>query len=833
MLRLLAPFLLLAVCAPSAAPLAEDRGAVGLRQTLRRLENPYRVLHIVAHPDDEDSGTVTYLSRGVGVDVTIASVTRGESGANLITGDFFDELGVLRTLEFRRAARHYGARLRFTSFADFGYSKNYQETLNHWKPEEVLPDLVRIIREERPHVILSRWRGDARDGHGQHSAAGLLAQRAYEAAADPTRFPELGAPAWRTLKLYADNRREDDDWTVAVDSGVYDPFLGRTYAEVARDGMRAHRSQGAGAAMQAPGPAVRYYKLIASEVGDAEREDSFFDRIAVDRNENLNVAVRWALKAFRADAPEATLPALAQSLRIVRTLDAGLERERLEALLTTAVRQALGLRFDVWVEPPDDGQPRSPFRPVETADVLTPGSSARVSATLHAPESVTVKSIRLLTPPGWQADRQGEGQFMLQLPANAEPTAITWRRDSIWDVQYRYDEDSWGRALPSAPVRGQAAIVVEGETLTLESPLEARYMDRERIQRLRQVAAGPAVSVAFDSTAGVLPSGPGAYEVNVRLEALGDRAIEGALRIEAPQGWRVAPSQHRFELSRPGEERLLSFTVTPSRDAAPDLYELRAVASYGGQESSAGFTRIHHPGLETAYVSRPAVHRVRLMDVAVAPGLEVGYVMGTGDAVPETIRQLGATVTLLDETTLATGDLGQFDVILLGMRAYAARDDVAAHNARLLAYVERGGVLIVQYNTPEYDNNYGPYPYSMTRRPEETAEEDAPVRILEPNHPVFTGPNTITEADFDGWVEQRGSKFLVEWDPRYTALVETHDGDQEPQRGVWLSARHGDGLYIYCALAWYRQLPEAVPGAVRIFANLLSLGAEDAPWRDR
>jgi hypothetical protein len=317
----------------------------------------------------------------------------------------------------------------------------------------------------------------------------------------------------------------------------------------------------------------------------------------------------------------------------------------------------------------------------------------------------------------------------------------------------------------------------------------------------------------------------------VRLEALANRTIDGELRIEAPQGWEVEPPAQRFELTRAGEERLLSVIVTPSADAVMGLHDIRAVASYGGQQSAGSFKRIHHPGLETAYASQPAVHRVRLMDVSVAPDLEVGYVMGTGDAVPDAIRQLGAKVTLLDESALATGDFSIYDVILLGIRAYAARPDLAAHNARLLDYVERGGVLIVQYNTPEYDNNYGPYPYSMTRRPEETAEEDAPVRILEPAAPVFTGPNLITERDFDDWVEQRGSKFLVEWDPRYQALVETHDDGQAPQKGVWLSARHGKGLYMYCALAWYRQLPEAVPGAVRIFANLLSLGAPNASWR--
>ncbi|MCB1020364.1 MAG: PIG-L family deacetylase [Acidobacteria bacterium] len=822
-----------ALPAPAAEPLPEDRGAVGLSQTLRRLDNPYRVMQITAHPDDEDSATLTYLSRGLGADVVLASVTRGESGANLITGDFFDELGVLRSLEFQQAARYYGVRLRFTSFADFGYSKNLDETLKHWEPEQVLADLVRIIREERPHVILSRWRGDPRDGHGQHSAAGLLAQRAYEAAADPHRFPELGLPAWRTLKLYADNRRENDDWTIAIDAGAYDPMLGRTYAQVARDGMRAHRSQGAGASIEEPGPDLHYYKLIASEVGDAERESSVFERIDIERNQNYILAIRSALKAFRADAPELTVPALAQALRVARD-EPGVDRERAEELLTTALTQALGIGFEVRLEPDDDGQPRSPFSPVETPGVLTPTESKRVSATIYAPEDVKVERMRLLAPSGWKVTQTGPQTFAITLPRDAEPTPVHWGRDSIWDVQYRYaDEQPWGTALPPAPVRGEATVSIEGEPVVLVAPLESSYLDRERLQQMRATAVGPSVSVRFLTAAGVLPKAKGSYAVAVELEALAEQPLQGELSLETPVGWKVEPAATPFEFARAGERRLLTVTVTPPDGADPGLYPVRAVASYRGRESSASFIRIHHPGLETAYIAHPAVHQVRLMEVAVAPDLEMGYVMGTGDAVPDAIRQLGANVTLLDESALATGDLSRFDTILLGIRTYAARADLVAHNARLLEYVSNGGVLVVEYNTPEFDQNYGPYPYKMTRRPEETAEEDAPVRVLEPADPVFTGPNAITESDFDGWVEQRGSKFMVEWDPRYKALVETHDGDQEPQRGVWLAAPYGKGLYVYCALAWYRQLPEAVPGAVRIFANLISLGAKDAPWRSR
>ena len=824
-------------------PLREDQGAIGLRQTLRRLESPYRVLHIVAHPDDEDGGTLTYLSRGLGAEVTIASITRGESGANLVTADFFDALGVLRTLEYRRAAQYYGARLRFSRFADFGYSKSLGETLRNWDQEQVLADLVRIIREEQPHVVLARWQGGPRDGHGHHQAAGLLAQQAYHAAGDASRFRDeaAGAEPWQALKLYSDNRREGDDWTVAIDSGVYDPLLGRTYAQMAREGLRFQRSQGAGSAIAQPGPSVRRYKLLASEAGMAEREESIFERLELPLPGELVQAIHAAKKAYRADEPSACVPALLEGLRAVRLLRAtsdSLTLERKEALLETAVSQALGVRLDFLVEPAEKPAGRfSAFMPYETLTVAAPGETFEASVHLRAGAAdLERREISIRAPGGWEVSKTAEDRYRITVPEDAASSAVHWGRQSVWDASYEFARGGrWGFALPEPPLVAEATYWVEGTPVRVEAMAATSYLDAERVQRRRGLAVGPAVSVTFATDAGVLPAGAltdaaRGYRVPVHLRNNASRAVEGELRLDLPPGWRSVPETLPFSFEKEGEELETVLEVRPP-GAATGTYSLRAAASYDGRESSSGFQRISYPGLETAYLSKPAVHQVRVIDVKTAPGQRIGYVMGTGDAVPQTIRQLGAGVTLLDSAALASGDLSRFDTIMLGVRAYAARQDLKAHNARLLEYVERGGVLVVQYNTPEYDNNYGPYPYRMTRRPEEVSEEDSPVRILDSEDPVFTWPNRVTSADFDGWVEQRGSKFLAEWDSRYKALLETHDTGQAPQQGGWLVARHGKGLYVYCAYAWYRQLPYAVPGAVRIFANLISLGAAEAPWR--
>jgi len=307
--------------------------------------------------------------------------------------------------------------------------------------------------------------------------------------------------------------------------------------------------------------------------------------------------------------------------------------------------------------------------------------------------------------------------------------------------------------------------------------------------------------------------------------------LAGVLRLTLPAGWRSRPSEAPVAFERENEESRIPFTIEPAGPVEQGQHTLEAEVAAGGQRWQSSFDEITQPGLESVILSRRAIHRVRTVDVRIASALRTAYITGTGDEVPAALVQLGAAVEFLDAAALATGDLSKYHTILLGIRAYAARQDVKTYNARLLEYVRNGGVLVVQYNTQEYDNNYGPHPYTMTARAEEVSEEDSPVEILAPEDPVFRWPNRITARDFEGWVEQRGSKFWMTWDPAYKPLLATHDTGQQPQTGGWLVARYGKGLYIYCAYSWYRQLPYAVPGAARIFANLVSLGSPESPWR--
>ncbi|MEZ5399015.1 MAG: PIG-L family deacetylase [Bryobacteraceae bacterium] len=801
-------FVLIAAWAFAASPLPEDRGAAGAFQAIKRLNTSAKVLYITAHPDDEDGATIAWLSRGLGAGVTLLSLTRGESGANLMTGDFFDQLGILRTTELTRAARYYGCRLRFTSFVDYGYSKNVAEAWRNWNRADVLADVVRIVREEDPHVILARWQGSARDGHGHHSAAGEMARAAFEAVT-----------SGRLKKLYSNNRRENDPWTIRVDSGIYDPVTGRTYAQIARDGLREQRTQGAGAVVSRPGSSVAYYLRTGSRVPAADKEESFFEGLDVAPPVDLAPQARAAMRLFRADRPIDAAPAIAAGLSIARAKYPGHTAE----LWQDALNRVLGLELETLVQPARPiPEPMSRFRPYETFLVATPGQEFTVATRFHVQTGADVAvTATELAAAGWTVAEADGGQFRVRAPGDAPHTAAFWHRDSVKQLRYAYD-GPFGAALPAPPLVARVRYTYAGVDGVIEQEALVSRIDELGVQRLQPLVIGPALSVRFPGEFSILPAGKDAYRLQATIRNVASGARKASVRLDLPAGWTAAPGAAEVAFDKEGEVAAVEFTVRPGPG---EQATLTAVATSDGREYRTSFEPRVYGSIDPVYEERPARHTIHRVDVKVAPGLRLGYVMGTGDDVPAALDQLGVPYDLLDTAALASGDLSKYSAIVVGIRAYAARADIRVHNQRLLDYAANGGVVVVQYNTPEFDNNYGPFPYTMGRNPEEVSEEDSPVTILDPADPVFTSPNRITPADFDGWVEQRGSKFFATWDARWKPLLETHDTGQEPQKGGWLVARHGKGLYVYCAYAWYRQLPFAVPGAVRLFANLISLPA--------
>jgi LmbE family N-acetylglucosaminyl deacetylase len=848
-------------------------GAAAAWQAILKLRTTASALHTTAHPDDEHGGVLTMLSRGQGARVSLLTLTRGESGDNAIGPELFDALGLIRTEELLAAGRYYGLdRQYFGTVVDYGFSKRLDETLEKWGKDHVLRDVVGAIRTDRPLVLISRFQGNERDGHGNHSAAGLVTQEAFRLAADPAAFPEqiaAGLRPWQPLKLYIGGVRANEDWTIRVDTGGYDPVLGDSYQSFARRGLSLQRSQTSGRVTAQPGPSVSYYKRLQSGVEAPAKEESFFDGIdttvaglyralrksppagadqllaAIDRE---SVA---AADAFRFTDPSAAVPALARALTAARAAraqagadpDAAFMLDVKTRQIADALHAAMGISLTAIAQPAGTPEATGPFNAGPPAMTpVVPGQAFEVRTTFTnrgrvQAQQVTVKldarEAWRLDAPAPPADAPPNQPLVKTLTVTVPETAAVTRpyfsRGSIQDARYSIAAGAAPyRPHAPGPLDVVAGYEVDGVALEIREPVTRLEANLPYGADARELAVVPALAVTLTPAHAVVPLGSPSRRIRLQVEVASNRegTSEGVLALKLPAGWTATPASQPFRFARAGERALYGFDVAmPALDTRD--YRIDAVASSGGREYREGYATIRHRDLETRYLYRDATASVRGIDVAVAPGLTVGYVMGVGDDVPAGLAQLGADVRLLGAQDLATADLSKFDTIMTGTRAYAVRDDLKTYSRRLLDYVEQGGNLIVLYNTQELvPERYAPYPAELPRNAEEVSEENSPVESLAPDAPVLNRPNRITKADFDGWVEQRGSKFWTTWDARYTPIIATWDRDQPPQKVGWLHARYGKVHYTYFAYAFHRQLPYGVPGAYRLLANLLALNQE-------
>ncbi len=855
---------------------AENKGAAAAYRALLCLRSTATVLHTTAHPDDEDGALLAWLSRKQGVRTGLLTLNRGEGGANLIGPEFYDALGILRTEELLAAGRYYGVDQMFTRVTDFGFSKRLDETLEHWGREVVLGDVVHAIRMYRPDIIVSRFHGKQRDGHGNHQTAGLMSIEAFKAAADPNHFPEHlqeGLRPWQVKKFYLSVRESEQIATLKIDVGAYDPLVGKSYREIARDGLSHQRSQGAGQVRAAPGSSLSGVMLADSAIPKVENEKSVFDgidttilgiaQLAGSTNfspelTEISNRVEAAINKFDALKPWVVASDLAAGTKATRALIEKVKASSPEAAnkdhvlfllgnkeqeFNDAMNKALGLVMEVLVDPERASEgPASFFAPRETFHVAIPGQrfSLTISVTNRSPVKLERGEAGIAGTQGWEVTEKTpagdlpvnnstlRAQFEAKVPDNAEYTRPHWSRaNELRDHIYQINKPQYLH-LPFSPpeIFGVFSYEVESVRFLLSRPMQTVSIVRPWGEQRRLLTVAPAINIAISPRLGVVPIAAAHTSVNVSVNVSnnvkGDAA--GKVQLRLPDGWTSTPAEHNFTFTHEGEASHFSFKVSLPRAATGADYKIHAVAEYGGREYTEGYRVIAHRDLEPRHLYRPATMDVRGIDVKVAPNLSVGYVMGVGDEVPKSLEQIGVKVTMLGKNDLAHGYLDQFDSIIIGIRASAVRDDLKTYSKRLLDYAERGGNLIYQYQTQEFDAApYGPYPYQLTARAEEISEEDAKVTILDPSNPVFNWPNKITEADFNGWVEERGSKWMTTWDERYKPLLESHDRQQQPQKGGLIYAQYGKGTFVYAAYAFYRQLPAGVQGGYRLFANLISL----------
>ena len=834
----------LLVCLLAGAKLRAQPASTGdIELALRKLDELGTVLMIGAHPDDERTNVLAYFARGRNMRAAYLSVTRGEGGQNLIGAEQGDKLGVIRTQELLAARRIDGAEQFFTRAIDFGFSKTPVETIAKWGHDGVLSDMVWVIRRYRPDAVILCFSGTPSDGHGHHQASAILGKEAFEAAGDPSRFPEQlkFVKPWKVSRLVtaggfggggrggqgrggqgrggapADPPAPPPMPPVAppaqISTAGFSPFLGYSFDQLATMSRSQHRSQGFGNAGNGGGGGGRGPGQNPPAAA-APAKDLFAD---IDHSWNrlpggatVNTLLSQAIQEFEPAHPEKTIPLLAKARPAIQAIEDPLAKIKL-AELDELIAKCAG----IWAEA------------LASQAESTPGSKVRVAVNIYArlPVEISVTSVH---PEGrWNGPvvtkfepRQGGGvtaNIDLEIPANQPYSQPYWLEKPAVAGRYTVD-DQMLAGVPDTPVeelRIQAKVT--GTPIELVRRIENHSTDRAEAERIRPITVVPPVSVNLSSAVAIFPS-----TSTRRLQAVVRAEIanaEGELRVEAPAGWNVAPRSLPFKMSAAGEERELSFNVTPPSGEGTGT--LRFTAASGGRQIAVGMDTISYPHIPVEVLFPRAEVKLVRADVHV-DAHSVGYIMGAGDEVPDALRQLGLEVTMLNETDLAKGDLSRFDAIVAGVRAYNVRADLRANQSRLMDYVTNGGTYVVQYMSAGAQN-IGPYKINIAPgNGYRVTVEEAPVTFPHPDSRLLQAPNHITARDFEGWVQERGLLYPTEWDPRYETVLASGDPGEKPLEGGELWTHYGKGVYIFSSYVWFRELPAGVPGAYRLFANMLS-----------
>jgi len=820
---------------PTSQPSAAE-----IQLALRKLGVVGSVLYVAAHPDDENTNLLAYLSKDQLVRTAYLSLTRGDGGQNLIGAEQGTDLGVIRTQELLAARRLDGAEQFFTRARDFGYSKNPEESLAIWGKDAVLADVVQVIRRFRPDVIVTRFSPEPTDTHGHHTASAQLALEAFHAAADESFHPEqLNAEVqpWQARRIFWNRSswsiKPDDDLSdfLKMDVNAYNPLLGVSIGELAADSRSMHKSQGFGVA-RTRGPLVEYFKLLDEGDHSTPFEKSILEGLDFSwtRCKSPPALKRLLARAQREFAPAAPHKIIPLLLQIDQALDSVSDtgwRAQKKAEIRDLIVACAGL-----------------FSEATAADFrVVPGASIDITATAQSrsPAKINLREVRFLGgdisgQPGAVSVAKPLGTAEIKKTLRVSPelplTTPYWLalppEPGVFRVQ---DPALIGLPEAASPLQVEFVFEIEGRALTIRRPITFKWTDPVAGERHRPLEVAPLVSVRPSTGVLMFPRGE-ARTLTVRLAA-GAPEISGTLRLEIPAGWSATPASRPFALASKGQETEVTFRLQPpptTGQQGPATGTLRIVADVGSQHFSSSVGHIEHAHIPIQTVLGRT--DVRLVSFAInQQGSKIGYIPGPGDDVPAALRQMGYEVTLIGDEMLANvptngAALSRFEAIVIGVRAYNTSDKLRVAQPALMAYVQAGGTLIAQYNT----NNrlaplatpIGPFPFEIGR--ERVTDETAPVEFLLPDQRILNIPNKISAHDFDGWVQERGLYFASSWDPRYQAALSMSDPGESALSGGIISARLGKGVYIYTGLAFFRQLPAGVPGAFRLFANLLAAG---------
>lgn len=779
--------------------------AAEILQGIKKLKITKTVLYIAAHPDDENTRLLAYLSKEKMYKTGYLALTRGDGGQNLIGNEQSEDLGLIRTQELLAARKNDGAVQFFTRANDFGFSKTPEETFKIWNKDSILSDVVYIIRKFKPDVIITRFPPDARAGHGHHAASSILAQEAFTAAADPKKFPEQlnkvnEVAVWQAKRILWNNYNfggndNTSDQQFKIDVGLFNPLLGKSYGEIAAESRSMHKSQGFGSAKQR-GSSIEYFSEWKGGLPQKDLMDGL--------NENFSDKIESIITKFDAEKPDKSLPELLDLYRsyqyftLLHGTSALINDQLIE--LKNLILACSGTWFEAYAATPQVAVNTSFKIKVEA---ITQSDKVSISSNINQ-QKIALTPNKLISFEGAKTEDKVSQPF--------------WLNEAHEIGRYSIGEQN-NLAYPEGKPASEIAFTINigGVDLPFTRPVVYKYTDQVRGEIYQPLSIAPIVTANL-SAKSFLFSNADAKNIVIKLKAFKDDA-SGFASLNVPQGWVVSPAKIPFQFKKFGEEMSISFSISPSAQAKTGTLKVNlAVADKISHQGIKVISFEHIPSI--TYFPEAEAKLVKL-DLKIS-GKNIGYIAGAGDLMPELLTEIGFTVTMLSENEIMTGNLSKYDAIIAGVRAYNVNERLQFEQPKLMKYVADGGVYLVQYNVnrPLVLDQIGPYPITITR--ERVTEEDAKVDFLMPESKALNYPNKITSKDFEGWIQERGIYFATTTSKEYEKPLSMQDTGEKSNDGALLIANYGKGKFVYTGLVFFRELPAGVSGAYRLFANLLA-----------
>ncbi|MBU1100747.1 MAG: PIG-L family deacetylase [Bacteroidetes bacterium] len=804
----------------SNAQLLQAQNSSEIELSLQKLNVLGSVLYVAAHPDDENTSLISYFSNELKLRTAYLSLTRGDGGQNLLGNEKGDLLGVLRTQELLSARKLDKGEQYFTRAVDFGYSKTAEETLRNWYRELILYDMVKVIRQFKPDVIITRF-SKVDGGHGHHLSSAILAEEAFYAAADPKKFPEQlkELDTWQAKRLVW-NTWNPTDKATSMEIGGFNPLLGLSYAEMAARSRSMHKSQGFGVSARQGSRVEEFEPFAGVEAKGNIFEDLDFSWKRVHDSEKIQVLIENIQKKYDTKNPHLIVPDLVQLYSKLTEMDNyWAEQKRKE--VNDLIRECSGL----WIESDVEVSGVAPGNEVEVTSSIINRSGidiqlSNIKTTYSLTDTLISQKLKYNSPVVYTQTSN--------VPENNSYTQPYWlEKEGNGKMFAVPNPDLIGKAENDPDLVTTFVVVISGLEFSFSTPVAYKWNDAVKGEQRESFAIRPKVSLSIGQPNYIFADNK-THEVQIHVQAK-DSGVKGELFIELPEGWKAEPEKIDFDLKDAGDNDGFVISVTPQKNAVNGVMKL--LAKIDDKFFSNEVVEIDYDHIPRQTVLREVKTNLIKLDIDFQPK-NIAYIMGSGDEIPDLLAQLGFTVELLSDDDLDNKDLSQYDAIICGIRAFNMRERLATQQKRLIEYVEQGGTWLVQHNTRfgKQTPQIGPYPFNVTGR-SRIAEETAVLKILDPNDPLMNYPNKISEKDFEGWIQERGLYFADDWDEKYTPLLSGNDLGETPKSGGLLYTKYGKGVFVFSGYSFFRELPAGVPGAYRLFINLISAKGDQVSSR--